>query len=44
MRFHFCPDTEAPAEMNIYIPEYKLVDISENCTKNLHNILTLRGA
>ncbi len=42
--FQLTPGTEAPAEMNIYFPDYKTLHIAENCTHTLHNILTLRGA
>lgn len=44
MQFQLTPDTEAPAEMNIYIPEEQSLCIAENCTATLHNIYTLRGA
>jgi alkyl sulfatase BDS1-like metallo-beta-lactamase superfamily hydrolase len=43
-QFQLTPGTEAPAEMNIYFPQYKTLHIAENCTHTLHNILTLRGA
>lgn len=44
LQFQLTPDTEAPAEMNIYIPKEKSLCIAENCTATLHNIYTLRGA
>ncbi|PAB58973.1 alkyl/aryl-sulfatase [Anaeromicrobium sediminis] len=44
MQFQLTPNTEAPAEMNIYIPSKKSLCIAENCTATLHNIYTLRGA
>lgn len=44
MQFQITPDTEAPAEMNIFIPDEKSLCIAENCTASLHNIYTLRGA
>ncbi|QSS98770.1 MBL fold metallo-hydrolase [Pontibacillus sp. ALD_SL1] len=43
-QFQITPDTEAPAEMNMFIPEEKSLCIAENCTASLHNIYTLRGA
>lgn len=43
MVFQFTPDTEAPREMNTYIPEYKALWMAENVTAVLHNIYTLRG-
>lgn len=42
--FQMTPETEAPAEMNFYLPEYKTLYISENATCALHNIQTPRGA
>lgn len=38
------PGTEAPAEMNVYMPKYGVMFIAENCTGTLHNLYTLRGA
>lgn len=38
------PGTEAPAEMNTYIPQYKALWMAENCTCTMHNLYTLRGA
>lgn len=42
--FQFTPGTEAPAEMNFYFPEFKALCMAENLSRNLHNLLTLRGA
>jgi alkyl sulfatase BDS1-like metallo-beta-lactamase superfamily hydrolase len=42
--FQITPGTEAPAEMNIYIPEERALCMAENCTANQHNVYTLRGA
>ncbi|GAA0179396.1 alkyl sulfatase dimerization domain-containing protein [Clostridium sediminicola] len=44
MQFLLTEDTEAPAEMDIYIPSEKSLCIAENCSATLHNIYTLRGA
>ncbi|KAF7868724.1 uncharacterized protein EAF02_009460 [Botrytis sinoallii] len=38
------PGTEAPAEVNYYLPDYKALCAAENATHTLHNIQTLRGA
>ena len=38
------PGTEAPAEMNFLFPKYRALCIAENCTHNMHNLYTLRGA
>lgn len=43
-RFQMTPDTEAPSEMNFFLPERRALCMAENATHNLHNILTLRGA
>lgn len=42
--FQLTPGTEAPAEMNFYLPDHHAVCMAENTTHTLHNILTLRGA
>ncbi|HEY8616480.1 alkyl/aryl-sulfatase [Phenylobacterium sp.] len=44
MQFQLTPATEAPAEMNIYFPDLKLLDLAENANATLHNVLTPRGA
>ncbi|MFO0881492.1 MAG: alkyl sulfatase dimerization domain-containing protein [Gemmataceae bacterium] len=44
MVFQNTPNTEAPREMNTYIPGMKAFWIAENATATLHNIYTLRGA
>lgn len=42
--FLYAPDTEAPEEMHIWIPEYRALTCAENANHSLHNIQTLRGA
>ncbi len=44
MIFQNTPNTEAPREMNTYIPDMKALWIAENVVSSLHNIYTLRGA
>ena len=44
MVFQNTPNTEAPREMNTYIPEMKALWMAENVVASLHNIYTLRGA
>lgn len=44
MIFQNTPGTEAPAEMNTYIPGMKAFWAAENITGTIHNIYTLRGA
>ena len=44
MIFQNTPRTEAPSEMNTYLPDMKALWMAENVTATLHNIYTLRGA
>ncbi|WAC57262.1 alkyl/aryl-sulfatase [Gordonia sp. SL306] len=44
MVFQMAPDTEAPSEMLIYLPDFKALCAAEDATHNFHNLLTLRGA
>ncbi len=44
LEFQMTPGTEAPAEMNIWVPEMNALWVAENCTATLHNLYTLRGA
>jgi len=44
MVFQNTPGTEAPAEMNTYLPEKKALWMAENVSNTIHNIYTLRGA
>lgn len=38
------PGTEAPSEMNVYLPGQNVLFIAENCCGTMHNLYTLRGA
>lgn len=42
--FQVTPDTEAPAELNAYLPEMKALWVPENAVASLHNLYTPRGA
>jgi alkyl sulfatase BDS1-like metallo-beta-lactamase superfamily hydrolase len=42
--FQVTPGTEAPAEMNIFLPDHRALCMAENATHTLHQLLTLRGA
>lgn len=42
--FQMAPNTEAPAEMLFYFPQFKAICTAEDCTKTLHQLYTLRGA
>ena len=44
IRFQVTPDTEAPAEMNFFFPRHGALCMAENCTCQLHNLYTPRGA
>ncbi len=44
MIFHMAPDTEVPAEMMIFFPQFKVFNSTELACHTLHNVLTLRGA
>jgi alkyl sulfatase BDS1-like metallo-beta-lactamase superfamily hydrolase len=44
MVFQNTPRTEAPSEMNTYIPDKKALWMAENVSNVIHNIYTLRGA
>lgn len=44
MEFQLTPGTEAPAEMNTWLPQFKALWVAENCTSTMHNLYTLRGA
>jgi alkyl sulfatase BDS1-like metallo-beta-lactamase superfamily hydrolase len=42
--FQYTPDTEAPAEMNFYLPQFKALCAAENACSTMHNLYTIRGA
>ncbi|MCC6480022.1 alkyl/aryl-sulfatase [Sphingorhabdus sp.] len=44
LEFQMVPETEAPAEMNVYVPAARTFLAAEIATCSLHNILTPRGA
>jgi alkyl sulfatase BDS1-like metallo-beta-lactamase superfamily hydrolase len=44
MVFQMTPNTEAPSEFLIYLPDFKALCAAEDATHNLHNLVTLRGA
>ena len=44
LEFQMVPETEAPSEMNVYVPAAKTFLAAEIATCSLHNILTPRGA
>ena len=44
IEFQLTPETEAPAEMHLYIPAERALNLAENATHTLHNLCPLRGA
>lgn len=42
--FQLTPGTEAPAEMNFYLPALRALCLAENANGAMHNVLTPRGA
>jgi len=44
MVFQLTPGTEAPAEMNFYLPQFRSVFMAENANLTMHNLLPARGA
>jgi alkyl sulfatase BDS1-like metallo-beta-lactamase superfamily hydrolase len=42
--FQLAPDSEAPAEFQFLLPDFRALCMAENATHTLHNILTIRGA
>ena len=42
--FLMAPDSEAPAEMHMFYPAFKCLNMAENCVHNFHNLLPFRGA
>ena len=41
--FQLTPATEAPAEMHLYLPRHRVLNLAENATKTMHNLLPFRG-
>jgi len=44
MVFQMAPETEAPSEFLVYLPDFRALCAAEDATHTLHNLLTLRGA
>ena len=42
--FQLTPETEAPAEMHMFYPAHRALNLAENATHNLHNTYPIRGA
>ncbi|MBS0620862.1 MAG: MBL fold metallo-hydrolase [Verrucomicrobia bacterium] len=41
--FLYAPDSEAPAEMLFYLPQFKALCAAEDATHTMHNLYSLRG-
>ena len=44
IEFHLAPDSEAPSEMLMYFPQFKMLNMAEDATHNMHKLYTIRGA
>lgn len=44
IEFLMAPGTEAPAEMLLYFPKTKTLNVAEDAVHTMHNLYTLRGA
>ena len=42
--FQLAPESEAPSEMLIYLPQSQVLDVAEDAGHTLHNLLPLRGS
>jgi alkyl sulfatase BDS1-like metallo-beta-lactamase superfamily hydrolase len=42
--FQMAPGSEAPAEMHMFVPRYRTLNMAENATHLFHNLLPFRGA
>jgi alkyl sulfatase BDS1-like metallo-beta-lactamase superfamily hydrolase len=42
--FHMAPGSEAPAEMLIYFPQFRVLDMAEDVNHTMHNLYTMRGS
>jgi alkyl sulfatase BDS1-like metallo-beta-lactamase superfamily hydrolase len=42
--FKLVPGSEAPAEMLLHFPQFRVLDMAEDVTHNMHNLYTIRGS
>ncbi len=42
--FHLVQGSEAPSEMLMYLPQFRVLNMAEDVTHNMHNLYTIRGA
>jgi alkyl sulfatase BDS1-like metallo-beta-lactamase superfamily hydrolase len=44
IEFQLTPESEAPAEMHFYFPQWKALNLAENAVHTMHNVCPLRGS
>ncbi|MFK7963268.1 MAG: alkyl/aryl-sulfatase [Burkholderiaceae bacterium] len=44
IQYQLTPGAEAPAEMNFYFPQFRVLNLAENGCQTMHNLCPLRGA
>jgi alkyl sulfatase BDS1-like metallo-beta-lactamase superfamily hydrolase len=44
IEFHLVPGSEAPAEMTLFFPQFKMLNMAEDANHTMHNLYVLRGA
>lgn len=44
IEFHLVPGSEAPSEMIMYFPQFRVLNMAEDTSHTMHNLYTLRGA
>lgn len=44
IEFQLAPESEAPAEMHMFYPQFGVLNMAENTTRHLHNFIPLRGS
>jgi len=42
--FQLAPGSEAPSEMLMYFPQFRVLDMAEDVTHNMHNLYPIRGS
>jgi linear primary-alkylsulfatase len=42
--FQLAPGSEAPSELLMYFPQFRVLDMSEDVTHTMHNLYTIRGS
>jgi alkyl sulfatase BDS1-like metallo-beta-lactamase superfamily hydrolase len=42
--FQLAPGSEAPSEMLMHLPQFRVLDMAEDVTHNMHNLYTIRGS